>query len=159
MAFSLDKFLSDMMGNTDNKKKTKAKVTKTTSDKKKKQVKVLRKKQNIEAKKKKAKGAPGVLSQNMDDGGRAKLKRSQAKDKMPKKRPASITAISIIKKDTNIKTDKKPKKKKVIVTKAQLKKSGLTLRDYMNMLQGKTRRDYKDVKKAAQKKRAKRSIT
>jgi len=27
------------------------------------------------------------------------------------------------------------------------------------MLQGKTRRDYKDVKKAAQKKRAKRSIT
>ena len=42
MAFSLDKFLSDMMGNTDNKKKTKAKVTKTTSDKKKKQVKVLR---------------------------------------------------------------------------------------------------------------------
>ena len=79
--------------------------------------------------------------------------------KLPKKRPKSITAISIIKKDTNIKTDKKPKKKKVIVTKAQLEKSGLTLRDYMNMLQGKTRRDYKDVKKAAQKKRAKRSIT
>jgi len=95
----------------------------------------------------------------MDDGGRAKLKKKQSESKLPKKRPSSITAISIIKKDTNIKTDKKPKKKKVIVTKAQLKKSGLTLRDYMNMLQGKTRRDYKDVKKAAQKKRAKRSST
>jgi len=127
--------------------------------KKKKEVKVLRKKQNIEAAKKKAKGSPFVLSQNMDDGGRAKLKKKQSESKIPKKRPSSITAISIIKKDTNIKTDKKPKKKKVIVTKAQLKKSGLTLRDYMNMLQGKTRRDYKDVKKAAQKKRAKRSST
>jgi len=127
--------------------------------KKKKEVKVLRKKQNIEAAKKKAKGSPFVLSQNMDDGGRAKLKKKQSESKLPKKRPSSITAISIIKKDTNIKTDKKPKKKKVIVTKAQLKKSGLTLRDYMNMLQGKTRRDYKDVIKAAQKKRAKRSIT
>ena len=130
--------------------------------KKKKEVKVLRKKQNIEAAKKKAKGSPFVLSQNMDDGGRAKLKKKQSESKLPKKRPSSITAISIIKKDTNIKTDKKPKnkkKKKIIVTKEQLRKSGLTLRDYMNMLQGKTRRDYKDVKKAAQKKRAKRSST
>ena len=78
--------------------------------------------------------------------------------KLPKKRPKSITAMSIIKKDANIKIDKN-KKKKVIVTKEQLRKSGLSLRDYMNMLQGKTRRDYKDVKKAAVKKRAKGAIT
>jgi len=78
--------------------------------------------------------------------------------KLPKKRPKSITAMSIIKKDANIKIDKN-KKKKVIVTKEQLRKSGLSLRDYMNMLQGKTRRDYKDVKKAAAKKRAKGAIT
>ena len=78
--------------------------------------------------------------------------------KLPKKRPKSITAMSIIKKDANIKMDKN-KKKKVIVTKEQLRKSGLSLRDYMNMLQGKTRRDYKDVKKAAVKKRAKGAIT
>ena len=62
--------------------------------------------------------------------------------KLPKKRPASISALSVIKKDTNIKSDKAPTKK-VIVTKEQLKKSGLSLRDYMNMLQGKTRRDDK----------------
>ena len=78
--------------------------------------------------------------------------------KLPKKRPKSITAMSIIKKDANIKMDKN-KKKKVIVTKEQLRKSGLSLRDYMNMLQGKTRRDYKDVQKAARKKRAKGAIT
>ena len=78
--------------------------------------------------------------------------------KLPKKRPKSITAMSIIKKDANIKTDKN-KKKKVIVTKEQLRKSGLSLRDYMNFMQGKTRRDYKDVKKAAVKKRAKGAIT
>lgn len=78
--------------------------------------------------------------------------------KLPKKRPKSITAMSIIKKDANIKTDKN-KKKKVIVTKEQLKKSGLSLRDYMNFMQGKTRRDYKDVQKTARKKRAKGAIT
>jgi hypothetical protein len=52
---------------------------------------------------------------------------------MPKKRPSSISALSVIKKDTNIKSDKAPTKK-VIVTKEQLKKSGLSLRDYMNFL-------------------------
>jgi len=76
--------------------------------------------------------------------------------KLPKKRPASISALSIIKKDTNIGNKKK---KAPIVTKEQLKKSGLSLRDYMNFMQGKTRRDYKDVKKAAVKKRAKGAIT
>jgi hypothetical protein len=69
--------------------------------------------------------------------------------KLPKKRPKSITAMSIIKKDTNIGNKKK---KAPIVTKEQLRKSGLSLRDYMNFMQGKTRKDYKDVKKAAVKK-------
>ena len=76
--------------------------------------------------------------------------------KLPKKRPKSITAMSIIKKDTNIGNKKK---KAPIVTKEQLRKSGLSLRDYMNFMQGKTRKDYKDVKKAAVKKRAKGAIT
>jgi len=68
--------------------------------------------------------------------------------------------MSKIKKDSEKNKKKSVKKpKKIIVTKEQLRKSGLTLRDYMNMLLGKTRRDYKDVKKAAQKKRAKRSST
>tara|TARA_R110001583_G_scaffold188004_2_gene349626 strand:- start:901 stop:1371 length:471 start_codon:yes stop_codon:yes gene_type:complete len=129
--------------------------------KKKKEVKVLRKKQNIEAAKKKAKGSPFVLSQNMDDGGRAKLKKKQSESKLPKKRPSSITAISIIKKDTNIKTDKKPKKKKVIVTQAQLDKSGLSLRDYMNFLKSQktgrtiTRDSRFDKKKTKSKKKGK----
>ena len=129
--------------------------------KKKKEVKVLRKKQNIEAAKKKAKGSPFVLSQNMDDGGRAKLKKKQSESKLPKKRPKSITAISIIKKDTNIKTDKKPKKKKVIITQAQLDKSGLSLRDYMNFLKSQktgrtiTRDSRFDKKKTKSKKKGK----
>jgi len=129
--------------------------------KKKKEVKVLRKKQNIEAAKKKAKGSPFVLSQNMDDGGRAKLKKKQSESKLPKKRPSSITAISIIKKDTNIKTDKKPKKKKIIVTKEQLRKSGLSLRDYMNFLKSQktgrtiTRDSRFDKKKTKSKKKGK----
>ena len=78
--------------------------------------------------------SPGAL------GGKTDVK--QAKMSMPKKRPQSITALSVIKKDANIKTDKTPKKK-VIVTKEQLRKSGLSLRDYMNFMQGKTRRDDK----------------
>ena len=69
--------------------------------------------------------SPGAL------GGKTNVK--QAKMSMPKKRPASISALSVIKKDTNIKSDKAPTKK-VIVTKEQLKKSGLSLRDYMNFL-------------------------
>ena len=50
MAFSFEKFLSDMMGNTDNTKKTNKKNAKTRIVKKK------------------------------DDGGKAKLRASQAKD-------------------------------------------------------------------------------
>jgi len=51
------------------------------------------------------------------------------------------------------------KKKPAIVSKAALEKSGLSLRDYLNMKQGKTRRDYKDVKMAAAKKRRARGST
>jgi len=73
-----------------------------------------------------------------------------------RKKALAKKSLSIIKKDTNIGNTKK---KAPIVTKEQLKKSGLSLRDYMNFMQGKTRRDYKDVKKAAVKKRAKGAIT
>jgi len=66
---------------------------------------------------------PGAL------GGKTDVK--QAKMGLPKKRPASISALAIIKKDTNIGNKKK---KAPIVTKEQLKKSGLSLRDYMNFL-------------------------
>lgn len=76
-----------------------------------------------------------------------------------RKKALAKKSLSIIKKDTNIKTDKNKKKKAPIVTKEQLRKSGLSLRDYMNFMQGKTRKDYKDVKKAAVKKRAKGAIT
>lgn len=73
-----------------------------------------------------------------------------------RKKALAKKSLSIIKKDTNIGNKKK---KAPIVTKEQLKKSGLSLRDYMNFMQGKTRKDYKDVKKAAVKKRAKGAIT
>ena len=90
---------------------------------------------------------------------RGQGKATPSKDNLEaRKKALAKKSLSIIKKDTNIKTDKAPTKK-VIVTKEQLKKSGLSLRDYMNFMQGKTRKDYKDVKKAAVKKRAKGAIT
>lgn len=136
MAFSFEKFLSDMMGNTDNTKKTNKKNAKTRIDKKK-----------------------VVTSQNMDDGGRAALQRA-------KKRAAAIAIIKEDANNTKTDSTSKSKtmkggppakkgtsksktmeggppskkgtsKKKVIVTKAQLEKSGLSLRDYMNMLKSK----------------------
>ena len=51
------------------------------------------------------------------------------------------------------------KRKPAIVSKAALEKSGLSLRDYLNMKQGKTRKDYKDVKMAAAKKKRARGAT
>tara|TARA_R110000823_G_scaffold295748_1_gene415732 strand:- start:266 stop:883 length:618 start_codon:yes stop_codon:yes gene_type:complete len=51
------------------------------------------------------------------------------------------------------------KRKPAIVSKAALEKSGLSLRDYLNMKQGKTRKDYKDVKMAASRKRRARGAT
>jgi len=57
-----------------------------------------------------------------------KTSRGNALTGMPKLKPDSI---------------KSKAKKGPIVTKEQLEKSGLSLRDYMNMMQGKTRRDKK----------------
>lgn len=87
-----------------------------------------------------AKNEKGVKSSQTDAQKFAKLK-SDATKKLMNKKKTSV------------------KKKAPIVTKAQLAKSGLSLRDYMNFLQGKTRRDYKDVRMAALKKRAKKATT
>ena len=87
-----------------------------------------------------AKNEKGVRSSQTDAQKFAKLK-SDATKKLMNKKKTSV------------------KKKAPIVTKAQLAKSGLSLRDYMNFLQGKTRRDYKDVRMAALKKRAKKATT
>jgi hypothetical protein len=111
------------------KKKTTSTKTKTMSDKYKTQMSKI------------AKNEKGVKSSQNDANKYSKLKSDATKKLMNKKKSTTT------------------KKKTPIVTKEQLRKSGLTLRDYMNMLQGKTRRDYKDVKKAAVKKRAKGAIT
>ena len=87
-----------------------------------------------------AKNEKGVRSSQTDAQKFAKLK-SDATKKLMNKKKTSV------------------KKKAPIVTKEQLAKSGLSLRDYMNFLQGKTRRDYKDVRMAALKKRAKKATT
>lgn len=87
-----------------------------------------------------AKNEKGVRSSQTDAQKFAKLKSDATKKLMAKKK----TSV---------------KKKAPIVTKEQLAKSGLSLRDYMNFLQGKTRRDYKDVRMAALKKRAKKATT
>ena len=87
-----------------------------------------------------AKNEKGVRSSQTDAQKFAKLK-SDATKKLMNKKKTSV------------------KKKAPIVTKEQLAKSGLSLRDYMNFIQGKTRRDYKDVRMAALKKRAKKATT
>ena len=156
MAFSFEKFLSDMMGNTDNTKKTnnknaKTRVTKkTVSDE---QKKALRVKQNIEAAdyssmpsmKNKKKVAADKIAETSARKKRIALRAKKEQSDIDKAYSRSA-ALSTIKKDANIKTDKGPKKKR-IVTKEQLAKSGLSLRDYMNMLDGKTRIDKKLVDK------------
>jgi len=111
------------------KKKTTSTKTTTMSDKYKTQMSKI------------AKNEKGIKSSQSDAQKYSKLK-SDATKKLMNKNKSTVV-----------------KKKTPIVTKEQLRKSGLTLRDYMNMLQGKTRRDYKDVKKAAVKKRARGAIT
>jgi chaperonin cofactor prefoldin len=96
---------------------------------------------------------------NLEDRKKALAKRMS---KLPKKRPDSVKALSIIKKDVNIKGKGKSfkdytsiaaakragslyymgkdGKKKAAVTKADLDKSGLSLRDYINFKLGKTRK-------------------
>ena len=117
-----------------------------------------------------AKNEKGVKSSHTDAQKFAKLKSDATKKLMNKKKSAN--KISRLGKSPGalggkIKTrspgalgGKLPAKKKApIVTKEQLAKSGLSLRDYMNFMQGKTRRDYKDVGMAALKKRAKKATT
>ena len=113
------------------KKKTTStkKTTTTMSDKYKTQMSKI------------AKNEKGVKSSQTDAQKYNKLKSDATKKLMNKKKSTTV------------------KKKAPIVTKEQLKKSGLSLRDYMNMLQGKTRKDYKDVIKVARKKRARGAIT
>jgi hypothetical protein len=111
------------------KKKTTSIKTTTMSDKYKTQMSKI------------AKNEKGVKSSQSDAQKYSKLK-SDATKKLMNKNKSTVV-----------------KKKTPIVTKEQLKKSGLSLRDYMNMLQGKTRKDYNDVIKVARKKRARGAIT
>jgi len=112
------------------KKTTSTKTTTTTmSDKYKTQMSKI------------AKNEKGIKSSQSDAQKYSKLKSDATKNLMNKNKSTVV------------------KKKTPIVTKEQLKKSGLSLRDYMNMLQGKTRRDYNDVIKVARKKRARGAIT
>ena len=68
------------------------------------------------------------------------------KKQKKKKATPTITNPNNINKSRYI-DDKTKSKKPTIVTKEQLEKSGLSLRDYMNFLQGKTRRDDPKPKK------------
>jgi len=111
------------------KKKTSSTKTTTMSSKYKTQMSKI------------AKNEKGVKSSQTDAQKYNKLKSDATKKLVNKKKTTTV------------------KKKTPIVTKEQLKKSGLSLRDYMNMLQGKTRKDYKDVIKVARKKRARGAIT
>lgn len=111
------------------KKKTSSTKTTTMSSKYKTQMSKI------------AKNEKGVKSSQTDAQKYNKLKSDATKKLVNKKKTTTV------------------KKKTPIVTKEQLKKSGLSLRDYMNMLQGKTRKDYNDVIKVARKKRARGAIT
>ena len=167
MAFNFEKFLSDMMGNTDNTKKTNKKNAKTRIVKKKDdggkaKLRASQAKDNAKRMKdSKGQGRStkagellaltrvrtGAKSSKLrltDQGGDVYKSKDNLKDRRialaAKKEKTAIdkaynrsSALSTIKKDTNIKSDKAPTKK-VIVTKEQLKKSGLSLRDYMNFL-------------------------
>jgi len=74
-----------------------------------------------------------------EDSGKVYPSKDNLKDRQKALSDKRKKAIAIIKKDTsNTKTDDTSKKRRVI-TKAELKKSGLSLRDYMNKLDGKTR--------------------
>tara|TARA_R110001592_G_scaffold331384_1_gene614170 strand:- start:143 stop:694 length:552 start_codon:yes stop_codon:yes gene_type:complete len=157
MAFSFEKFISDMMGNTDNTKKTNKKNAKTRIVKKKDdggkaKLRASQAKDNAKRMKdSKGQGRStkagelisltrvrtGAKSSKLrltDQGGDVYKSKDNLKDrKMALAAAKKKTALDVIKKDTNIKSDKAPTKK-VIVTKEQLKKSGLSLRDYMNFL-------------------------
>ena len=166
MAFSFEKFLSDMMGNTDNTKKTNKKnAKKRIDDGGKAKLRASQAKDNAKRMKdSKGQGYSGTGINSgttrvrkgpqrstlvlTDGAGRVTKSKDNLKDRRialaAKKEKASIdkaysrsSALSTIKKDTNLAGNKKTGNKKVVVTKAQLAKSGMNLRDYMNMLKSK----------------------
>ena len=94
--------------------------------------------------------SPGALGGKLVATGTKGVERPKKKGKVDVglqealKKQKKKTTTTTKKKATPTKT--KPKKP-TIVTKEQLEKSGLSLRDYMNFLQGKTRRDDPKPKK------------
>ena len=164
MAFSFEKFLSDMMGNTDNTKKTNKKNAKKRIDDGGKAKLRADQAKDSAKKMKTSKGqgrstkagdlqaltrvrvGPKRSTLNLTEGaGRVTKSKDNLRDRKialaAKKEKADIdkaysrsSALSTIKKDANLADNKKTGNKKVVVTKAQLAKSGLSLRDYMNFL-------------------------
>lgn len=119
--------------------------------------KLLKAKKAIASKKKQK--ALGIIKRDTN----INIKKNKVSSVLPKKKPASIKALGVIKKDTNIKGKGKKTfrdytsiaaakragsmyymdkdgKKKAAVTASDLKRSGLSLRDYINFKLGKTRR-------------------
>jgi hypothetical protein len=138
MAFNIDKFISDMFGNskTDNNTNAKKRITKKKEDGGKAKLRASQDKDNgsqradrIAAAAKKEKTGIDKAYSRSSIASRAK-KEQAAIDRAYNR----SSALSTIKKDTNLAGNKKTGKKKVVVTKAQLEKSGLSLRDYMNFL-------------------------
>ena len=87
--------------------------------------------------------SPGALGGKLVATGTKGVERPKKKGKVE---VGVQDALKKQKKKTATPTKTKPKKP-TIVTKEQLEKSGLSLRDYMNFLQGKTRRDDPKPKK------------
>jgi len=104
-----------------------------------------------------------IFTKSPDNLKNRKAALAKKMSKLPKKKPASVKALGVIKKDTNIKGKGKKTfrdytsiaaakragsmyymgkdgKKKAAVTASDLKRSGLSLRDYINFKLGKTRR-------------------
>ena len=167
MAFNIDKFISDMFGNskTDNNTNAKKRITKKKDDGGKAKLRASQDKDNAKRMKdSKGQGYSGTGINSgttrvrkgpkrstlvlTDGAGTVTKSKDNLKDRRialaAKKEKASIdkaynrsSALSTIKKDTNLAGNKKTSNKKVVVTKAQLEKSGMNLRDYMNMLKSK----------------------
>ena len=87
--------------------------------------------------------SPGALGGKLVATGTKGVERPKKKGKVD---AGLQEALKKQKKKKTTPTKTKPKKP-TIVTKEQLEKSGLSLRDYMNFLQGKTRRDDPKPKK------------
>ena len=103
-----------------------------------------------------------IVARSPDSLANRKKALAKKMSKLPKKKPDSVKALGIIKRDVNIKGKGKSfkdynsiaaakragslyymgkdGKKKVAVTKADLDKTGLSLRDYINFKLGKTRK-------------------